>query len=137
MRAGVLQIQNNIYEFDPKKIGETSFSHKSNDLGNSEKVNVSFKEVLNNKIFQDNTINFSDKASKNLHEINGSLTTDQMNRLELGLGKLKEKGVSSGVLLMDSTAFVLNVKNQTVMTTIGKNRIQENVFSNFDAFAIV
>jgi|TARA_Y100000294_G_scaffold104908_1_gene97453 flagellar operon protein len=137
MRAGVLQIQNNIYEFDPKKIGETSFSYKSNDLGNSEKVNVSFKEVLNNKIFQDNTINFSDKASKNLHEINGSLTTDQMNRLELGLGKLKEKGVSSGVLLMDSTAFVLNVKNQTVMTTIGKNRIQENVFSNFDAFAIV
>ena len=137
MRAGVLQIQNNIYEFDPKKIGETSFSHKSNDLGNSEKVNVSFKEVLNNKIFQDNTINFSDKASRNLHEINGSLTTDQMNRLELGLGKLKEKGVSSGVLLMDSTAFVLNVKNQTVMTTIGKNRIQENVFSNFDAFAIV
>ena len=137
MRAGVLQIQNNIYEFDPKKIGETSFSHKSNDLGNSEKVNVSFKEVLNNKIFQDNTINFSDKASKNLHEINGSLTTDQMNRLELGLGKLKEKGIASGVLLMDSTAFVLNVKNQTVMTTIGKNRIQENVFSNFDAFAVV
>ena len=137
MRADVLQIQNNIYEFDPKKIGETSFSYKSNDLGNAEKVNVSFKEVLNNKIFQDNTINFSDKASKNLHEINGSLTTDQMNRLELGLGKLKEKGVSSGVLLMDSTAFVLNVKNQTVMTTIGKNRIQENVFSNFDAFAIV
>jgi len=137
MRAGVLQIQNNIYEFDPKKIGETSFSHKSNDLGNSEKVNVSFKEVLNNKIFQDNTINFSDKASRNLHEINGSLTTDQMNRLELGLGKLKEKGVSSGVLLMDSTAFVLNVKNQTVMTTIGKNKIQENVFSNIDAFAIV
>jgi len=137
MRAGVLQIQNNIYEFDPKKIGETSFSHKSNDLGNSEKVNVSFKEVLNNKIFQDNTFNFSDKASRNLHEINGSLTTDQMNRLELGLGKLKEKGVSSGVLLMDSTAFVLNVKNQTVMTTIGKNKIQENVFSNIDAFAIV
>jgi len=137
MRAGVLQIQNNIYEFDPKKIGETSFSYKSNDLGNAEKVNVSFKEVLNNKIFQDNTINFSDKASKNLHEINGSLTTDQMNRLELGLGKLKEKGIASGVLFMDSTAFVLNVKNQTVMTTIGKNRIQENVFSNFDAFAIV
>jgi|TARA_B100000959_G_scaffold107373_1_gene113190 flagellar operon protein len=137
MRAGVLQIQNNIYEFDPKKIGETSFSHKNNDLGNSEKVNVSFKEVLNNKIFQDNSINFSDKASKNLHEINGSLNTDQMNRLELGLGKLKEKGIASGVLLMDSTAFVLNVKSQTVMTTIGKNRIQENVFSNFDAFAIV
>ena len=137
MRAGVLQIQNNIYEFDPKKIGETSFSYKSNDLGNAEKVNVSFKEVLNNKIFQDNTINFSDKASKNLHEINGSLNTDQMNRLELGLGKLKEKGIASGVLLMDSTAFVLNVKNQTVMTTIGQKRIQENVFSNFDAFAVV
>ncbi len=137
MRAGVLQIQNHIYEFDPKKIGETFFSPKKSDLGNAEKVNVSFKEILDEKIFKDNSISFSDRASKILNEINGSLTTDQMNRLELGLGKLKEKGIASGVLLMDSTAFVLNVKNQTVMTTIGKNRIQENVFSNFDAFAIV
>ena len=137
MRAGVLKIQNNIYEFDPKKIGETSFSHKKFDLGNSEKVNVSFKEILDEKIFQDNSISFSDKASKILHEINGNLTTDQMNRLKLGLGKLKKKGVVSGILLMDSTAFILNVKNQTVMTTIGQNRIQENVFSNFDAFAVV
>ena len=137
MRAGVLKIQNHIYEFDPKKIGEAYFSHKKLDLGNSEKVNVSFKAILDEKIFQDNSISFSDKASKILHEINGNLTTDQMNRLELGLGKLKEKGVTSGVLLMDSTAFVLNVKSQTVMTTIGKNKIQENVFSNFDAFAVV
>ena len=137
MRVGILQIQNNIHEFHPKRVGETSFSNKKLDLGNSEKVNVSFKEILDEKIFQDNSISFSDRASKILHEINGHLTTDQMNRLELGLGKLKKKGVVSGILLMDSTAFVLNVKNQTVMTTIGKNRIQENVFSNFDAFAIV
>ena len=137
MRAGVLQIQNNIYEFDPKNIGKTSFSHKKSDLVNSEKVNVSFKDILDEKIFQDNSISFSDKASKILHEINGNLTTEQMNRLESGLEKLKNKGVASGILLMDSTAFVLNVKNQTVMTTIGKNRIQDNVFSNFDAFAIV
>ena len=137
MRAGVLQIQNHIYEFDPKKIGETFFSHKKSDLGNAEKVNVSFKEILDEKIFKDNSISFSDRASKILNEINGHLTTDQMNRLESGLGKLKKKGVVSGILLMDSTAFILNVKNQTVMTTIGQNRIQENVFSNFDAFAIV
>jgi flagellar operon protein len=137
MRAGVLKIQNHIYEFDPKKIGETFFSHKKSDLGNAEKVNVSFKEILDEKIFKDNSISFSDRASKILNEINGHLTTDQMNRLESGLGKLKKKGIVSGILLMDSTAFVLNVKNQTVVTTIGQNRIQENIFSNFDAFAVV
>jgi flagellar operon protein len=132
-----LKIQNHIYEFDPKKIGETFFSHKKSDLGNAEKVNVSFKEILDEKIFKDNSISFSDRASKILNEINGHLTTDQMNRLESGLGKLKKKGIVSGILLMDSTAFVLNVKNQTVVTTIGQNRIQENIFSNFDAFAVV
>jgi len=137
MRAGVLKIQNHIYEFDPKKIGETFFSHKKSDLGNAEKVNVSFKEILDEKIFKDNSISFSDRASKILNEINGHLTTDQINRLESGLGKLKKKGIVSGILLMDSTAFVLNVKNQTVVTTIGQNRIQENIFSNFDAFAVV
>ena len=137
MRAGVLKIQNHIYEFDPKKIGEASFSHKKLDLGNSEKVNVSFKAILDEKIFQDNSISFSEKASKNLHEINGELTADQKNRLETGLGRLKGKGVTSGILLMDSTAFVMNVKNQTVISTIGKNRVQENVFSNFDGFAVV
>ena len=91
MRAGVLKIQNHIYEFDPKKIGETFFSHKKSDLGNAEKVNVSFKEILDEKIFKDNSISFSDRASKILHEINGHLTTDQINRLESGLGKLKKK----------------------------------------------
>ena len=137
MRVGILQIQNNIHEFHPRRVGETSFSSKKLNLGNSEKVNVTFKEILDEKIFQDNSISFSEKASKNLHEINGELTLDQINRLETGLGRLKGKGVTSGILLMDSTAFVMNVKNQTVISTIGKNRVQENVFSNFDGFAVV
>ena len=137
MRVGIFQIQNNIHEFHPKRVGETSFSNKKLDLGNSEKVNITFKEILDEKIFQDNSISFSEKASKNLHEINGELTADQKNRLETGLGRLKGKGVTSGILLMDSTAFVMNVKNQTVISTIGKNRVQENVFSNFDGFAVV
>ncbi len=137
MRVGVLQIQNNIHDFQLNQVGKSSFSNQKTELGNSEKINGTFGEILDKKIYNDNSISFSERASKNFHKINGNLTADQMDRLESGLGRLKEKGVISGVLLMDSTAFVLNVKNQTVMTTIGKNIVQENVFSNFDAFAVV
>ncbi len=137
MRVGVLQIQNNIHDFQPKRVENNPFSSQKTELGNTEKVNETFREILDEKIYKDNSISFSERASKIFHEINGNLTMEQMNRLESGLGRLKDKGVSSGILLMDSTAFVLNVKNQTVMATMGKNQVQENVFSNFDAFAVV
>ena len=133
----MLQIQNNINDLQSKSIGEVSFSDKNSENKGVDISNISFKEVLDNKIFNDNSITFSDKANKNLMDINGPLNIDQITRLESGLGRFKERGAKTGVLLMDETAFVVNVIKQSIVSTMGKEKVQENVFSNIDSFAVV
>jgi len=137
MRVGMLQIQNNINDLQSKSIGRVTFSDKKSENKGVDISNISFKEVLDNKIFNDNSITFSDKANKNLMDINGPLNIDQITRLESGLGRFKERGAKTGVLLMDETAFVVNVNKQSIVSTMGKEKVQENVFSNIDSFAVV
>ncbi len=133
----MLQIQNNINDLQSKSIGRVTFSDKKSENQGVDISNISFKEVLDNKIFNDNSITFSDKANKNLMDINGPLNIDQITRLESGLGRFKERGAKTGVLLMDETAFVVNVNKQSIVSTMGKEKVQENVFSNIDSFAVV
>ena len=133
----MLQIQNNINDLQSKSIGRVTFSDKKSENKGVDISNISFKEVLDNKIFNDNSITFSDKANKNLMDINGPLNIDQITRLESGLGRFKERGAKTGVLLMDETAFVVNVNKQSIVSTMGKEKVQENVFSNIDSFAVV
>ena len=133
----MLQIQNNINDLQSKSIGRVIFSDKKSENKGVDISNISFKEVLDNKIFNDNSITFSDKANKNLMDINGPLNIDQITRLESGLGRFKERGAKTGVLLMDETAFVVNVNKQSIVSTMGKEKVQENVFSNIDSFAVV
>ena len=133
----MLQIQNNINDLQSKSIGRVTFSDKNSENKGVDISNISFKEVLDNKIFNDNSITFSDKANKNLMDINGPLNIDQITRLESGLGRFKERGAKTGVLLMDETAFVVNVNKQSIVSTMGKEKVQENVFSNIDSFAVV
>ena len=137
MRVGMLQIQNNINDLQSKSIGRVTFSDKKSENKGVDISNISFKEVLDNKIFNDNSITFSDKANKNLMDINGPLNIDQITRLESGLGRFKERGAKTGVLLMDETAFVVNVNKQSIVSTMGKEKVKENVFSNIDSFAVV
>jgi len=137
MRVGVYQIQNNVDLFHSNKIGEISKSQKNDVSEKSENTIGTFKEILDAKVFNDNSIGFTEKASEIMHEIFGTLTKDQMSRLETGLSRLKDEKVASGIILMDSTAFLMNVKSQTIISTIEKERVQQNVFSNIDALAVV
>ena len=135
MKVGMLQIQNTIQDINLEGIYKNSISsNKSTVIKNS---NASFQEILKNEISNDNSIDFSEKAYKNLMEINGTLSTSQIERLESGLSRLKEKGVKSGVLLMDTAAFTVNVDKQIVLSSMGKEKVFDNIFSNIDAFAVV
>jgi len=137
MRVGVYQLQNNIDLFNTNKIGDRSDLHRNDSSNKSDSSIGTFKEIFDAKIYKDNSISFTEKASEIMHEVFGTLTQEQMARLETGLSRLKDEKVTSGIILMDSNAFLMNVKSQTVISTIEKERVQQNVFSNIDAFAVV
>jgi flagellar operon protein len=53
------------------------------------------------------------------------------------VAKAESKGVKDTLVLMDDLAFVVNIRNKTVITAVNSNELKENVFTNIDGAVIV
>ena len=66
---------------------------------------------------------------------NINLCVEQIGRLNQGGEKAKTKNINESLVMMDNIAFIVNIKNNTVVTAIDKN--EDNVFTNIDGAVIV
>ena len=97
---------------------------------NKETEKKDFGEVLNN-------LKFSKHAAYRLQDRNIELSDSQIDRLNAGMQKANEKGINESLVLMDQMAFIVNVKNSTVITAMNETEIKDNVFTNIDGAIIV
>lgn len=97
---------------------------------------VSFIDVLKDKQTV-SELKFSKHAVDRLQDRNIELTTEQVERLENGTKKANEKGIRESLVLMDELAFIISVKNNTVITAMDKSETEENVFTNIDGAVII
>lgn len=105
---------------------------------NTQKSGQSFAEILNQKqLIEASPLKFSKHATARLSERNISLTGSQLDRLNAGTQAASEKGINESLVLMDQLAFIVNVKNQTVVTAMDQNDTTQNVFTNIDGAVIV
>ena len=95
---------------------------------------LSFEEVFNSK---EKELKFSKHADARLRERNISLSPDQLERLNTGARKADEKGIGESLMIMDDLAFIVNIKNNTVVTAIDSTESKENIFTNIDGAVIV
>lgn len=103
-----------------------------------QKDGQSFAEILNNKQVSESTqLKFSKHASNRLSERNINLSAAQLDRLNAGTQAAEQKGINESLMLMDSLAFIVNVKNQTVVTAMDQKDATQNVFTNIDGAVIV
>lgn len=93
----------------------------------------------NGKSFADvfDSLKFSKHASLRLQDRNIELSESQIDRLNAGMQKAGEKGINESLILMDQMAFIVNVKNNTVITALNDQEIKDNVFTNIDGAIIV
>ncbi|GAE88971.1 flagellar hook associated protein [Acetivibrio straminisolvens JCM 21531] len=63
---------------------------------------------------------------------NINLTDAQKEKISKAVQKAEEKGVKDSLVLIDDIAFVVNVRNRTVITAVNSNELKENVFTNID-----
>lgn len=110
---------------------------KSNNNGNKKLSEISFDEVLKNKQAESTNIllKFSKHANERLASRNIDLTKEQLSRLESGAKKACEKGINETLVMVDNLAFIVNVKNNTVITAV--NDGEDKVFTNIDGAVIV
>ena len=99
---------------------------------------LSFQEILKNKQTEaDSQLKFSKHAASRLNDRQIDLTPDQMERLENGTKKASEKGISESLVLIDQLAFIVSVKNNTVITAMDSKEATDNIFTNSDGAVIM
>jgi len=80
------------------------------------------------------TEKFSKHANDRLASRNIDLSNEQLERLENGARKAQEKGIYESLVMVDNIAFIVNIKNKTVVTAV--NDSDDKVFTNIDGAVI-
>jgi flagellar operon protein len=100
-----------------------------------------FKQELQKKIEQKEIhpegLKFSAHAKSRLMSRGIELTPDEIVRMQEAIQKMDEKGSKESLILTDKAAFVVSVKNSTVITAVDKDSMKENVFTNIDSTIMI
>ena len=97
-----------------------------------EQAQGGFDKLLQEKISEYSGVKFSKHAELRLQSRNIHLSSMQKEKINQAVKKAEAKGVKDTLVLMDNLAFVVNVKNKTVITAVNGNELQENVFTHID-----
>ncbi len=97
----------------------------------------SFQNVLQQKIAANTDLTFSKHAVNRVMERNVDISESCMLRLNEGVRLAQEKGMNDTLILVDSTAYIVNAKSATVITTVNNDDLKGNVFTNIDGTVIM
>lgn len=111
------------------------FLQTSNKTQSSSSVDgqLSFQDILAEKSGE---VRFSKHANQRLESRNIRLSDTQMDRLNQGISQARGKSINESLVMMDNLAFIVNIKNNTVVTALEQGE-DGNVFTNIDGAVIV
>ena len=97
----------------------------------------SFADVLSETLSKSSDVNFSKHAVKRAMEHNIDLNDESISRLNEGVRIAGEKNLEEPLILVGSTAFLVNIPNNTVITAVDSGNMKGNVFTNIDGTVII
>lgn len=98
---------------------------------------VSFDEVLKSKVGEAENLKFSKHANARINSRQITISDEQMQRLQDGANKAGAKGIKESLVLVDSLAFIVNTKQNTVITAMNQQEADENIYTNIDGAVII
>lgn len=96
-----------------------------------------FKELLEQKLNEESEVSFSKHAVERVVERGVDVSSENLERLNQGVKLAEEKGLKEPLILLDSTAFVVNVKNNKVITVVHEDGLKGAVFTNIDGTVMI
>ena len=97
---------------------------------------LSFSDVLKTQLERETGITFSAHAMNRLNERGLLLGSEELTRLSQAVTKAGEKGAIDSLILLNDMAFIVSIKNQTVITAMSGEATKDNVFTNIDSAII-
>ena len=81
-------------------------------------------------------VEFSRHALQRLERRGIELSEATLARLTEGVDRAAGKGSRESVVFVDGTAFVVSIRNRTVITAVDPEHMREHVFTNIDSAVI-
>lgn len=98
---------------------------------------TSFKALLEQKISEESRIEFSKHAVNRVVERNVDVSSENLERLNEGVRMAEEKGLKEPLILVGTTAYVVNIKNNKVVTVVSDESLNGAVFTNIDGTVMI
>lgn len=95
----------------------------------------SFDDILQKLSDEKDAVKFSKHANARLQSRNINLSNEQIDRLNEGVSRARSRSINESLIMMDNMAFIVNVKNNTVVTAMDDKT--DSVFTNIDGAVIV
>ena len=86
-------------------------------------------------IFQEelSKVKFSNHAIKRLETRQIRLSDNDVNKIQAAVQKAELKGSKDSLVMMNNTAYIVNIPNHTVVTALPVGESNDNVFTNIDS----
>lgn len=82
-------------------------------------------------------LKFSNHAIERMQSRGIRFNPEDLNRINEAVKKAAAKGSKDSLILMDNSALIVSVKNNTVVTVMDKAALKENVFTNIDSTIVM
>lgn len=99
--------------------------------------NVQFADILQKESDKAQSVQFSKHAAQRVRQRGIEMTDTLMQNLNQAVKKAQEKGAKDVVVIGESGAFIVNVPNNIVVTTMSGAEMKENIFTNIDSAVLM
>jgi len=108
------------------------FSSTQGNQSTKEIQGINFQQFLE----QASSIRFSNHAQKRLEARSIDLDQGKIIRLENAVEKADAHGSKESLILLDELAFIVNVREKTVVTTMDMSNKKTGIFTQIDSVVI-
>ncbi|CVK17651.1 MULTISPECIES: TIGR02530 family flagellar biosynthesis protein [Sporomusa] len=123
------------YQPLPPIVPVSSSPKPARAAANQPAAGTSFNQILGQELAG---VTFSKHALQRLDSRKIQLDSSQLNQLSQAIDKAAQKGAKESLIIMDNNlAFVVSVKNKTVITAVDGASGAGNVFTNIDSAVII
>lgn len=114
-----------------------SFADTLNQLGGVQTPNPAEQVKAVTDTVKKEGVKFSNHAIERMQTRGIAYSPEDLNRLSSAIEKAAAKGSKDSLVLMNDSALIVSVKNNTVVTVMDKNALKENVFTNIDSTVVL
>lgn len=125
-----------INEMRDNLVNHTSKSQNTKKPFGNLYTGKSFRDILISESSREESgeLKFSKHASQRLVSRNIQLSKEQIARLSEGADRARKKGIRESLIMVDELAFIVNVKNNLVVTAVGES--DDKIFTNIDGAVV-